>query len=99
MLGIGSDVVTPRRVLNTIRVSIGGLGSGRGSRGIGGVGHVHGVVFWRAGHLDSRGEDGYGARPQWVVSGMALTQGHRMWASLHHLGHLDGVRSESQHGF
>lgn len=85
--------------MSTVRVSIGGLGRGGGSRRIGGGCDVHGVVFWRAGHLNRRSEDGYGARGQWVVSGVALAQGHRMWAALHHLGHLDRVRSESQHLF
>lgn len=88
-------VIVSHGLRGTIRISVGTLGGGSRSRGVGGSGNLHGIALWRARHLDCRGEDGHGARRHRVVLPMALAQGHPVWASLHHLSHLRSQRGKA----
>lgn len=80
---------------SAIGVSIGAFGCGWGSRGVGRSGYFHGVALWRARHLDSRGEDGHGARSHWIILAVAVVQGRPVGASLHYLSHLQSQRGKT----
>lgn len=88
-------VIVSHEFRGTIRISVGTLGGRRRSRGVGGSGYLHGIVLWRARHLNGRGEDGHGARGHRVIFPMALAQGHPVWASLHYLSHLRSQRGKT----
>lgn len=91
-LNIAPGTVVISGVCGAVDVSVGAPGGGLGRGGRGSC-DVHGIVFWRTRHLDSRSENWHGSRGHRVVVARSLDQGVvPVWVPLHNLGHLQSQR-------